>query len=352
MSTKFFQTKVKMKFSILLLLTTVISVLIAISLGPALALRDPAQVYCEALGYTYTIEETEEGQRGFCQLPNGQAVDAGEFLQGKVAQEYSYCQQMGYEIRTVKDRETCFTFRTEECAVCVLEDGTEVEVTELMGLTFWAGPRWEVANLSISPSTVRAGQDVTVTVEVTNIGEVEGSHTVTLRLDGQVEGSRELMLDPGASESVAFTVTRDVPGTYSVHIGGLRGEFTVVGPQWEIANLSISPSTVEAGKSVSISVDTTNIGEVGGSVTVSLRIEGEVEESRELMLDPGASESVAFTVTRDVPGTYGVDIEGLTGEFTVVAPPFPWVLVWGIIAGVLAAVIVYLLIRGRRRPAA
>lgn len=259
MNTKILKTKAKLKFGIVLLLLIV--VLITVSSEPAFALRDPAQVYCEALGYNYTIESTEEGQKGLCVLPNGQAVDAGEFLQGKVGQEYSYCQQMGYEIRTVTDRETCFTFRTEECAVCVLEDGTEVEVTQLMGLTFWEGPRWEVANLSISPSTVRTGQNVTVTVEVTNIGEVEGSYTLVLRIDGETEETRELMLGAGASQSVSFTVTRDVPGAYSVHLGGLRGELNV-------------------------------------------------------------------------------------------ASPFPLALVGGIIGGILAAVIVYLLIRKRKRPAA
>ena len=52
---------------------------------PANALLNPAAVYCEALGYNYTIQSTEYGERGLCQLPNGDVVDAWEFLQGKVA---------------------------------------------------------------------------------------------------------------------------------------------------------------------------------------------------------------------------------------------------------------------------
>gem|GEM_PF-7105878 len=43
---------------------------------------------------------------------------------------------MGYEIKTVKDSKKCLKFLTNECAVCVLPDGREVEVTELMGLRF------------------------------------------------------------------------------------------------------------------------------------------------------------------------------------------------------------------------
>lgn len=100
----------------------------------ATAMVNPSAAYCEALGYEYTVESTPQGQRGLCVLPNGEAVSAWDFLKGKVGQEYSYCQQEGYQIKTVQDTETCMKFGTVECAVCVLDDGTEVEVTELMEL--------------------------------------------------------------------------------------------------------------------------------------------------------------------------------------------------------------------------
>jgi len=137
MDTKISKTKVKVKFSIFLLCAVLITISLTMSLQAAFALRNPAAVYCEALGYDYVVESTEEGERGLCQLPNNQTVDAWAFLQGKAAQEYSYCQEMGYEIRTVIDGEKCSSIYTSECAVCVLEDETEVEVSELMGLTFW-----------------------------------------------------------------------------------------------------------------------------------------------------------------------------------------------------------------------
>lgn len=66
---------------------------------PANALLNPAAVYCEALGYNYTIQSTEHGERGLCQLSNGDVVDAWEFLQGKVAQNYSYCCQKVMKLR-------------------------------------------------------------------------------------------------------------------------------------------------------------------------------------------------------------------------------------------------------------
>jgi putative hemolysin len=117
-----------------LFLVAVIPLILSSASQTALGIANPAAVYCENLGYEYTTEETPEGERGLCQLPNGEAVDAWQFLKGKVAQEYSYCGQKGYQIKTVKDFRICTKFGIEECAVCILEDGKEVEVTELMGL--------------------------------------------------------------------------------------------------------------------------------------------------------------------------------------------------------------------------
>lgn len=105
--------------------------LVGIFVIPARALLNPAAVYCEALGYKYVIESTEAGDRGLCELPNNQRVNAWDFLQGKVALEWSYCAREGYQAKRVEASDVCW-----DCTVCVLPDGTEVEVTELMGLSF------------------------------------------------------------------------------------------------------------------------------------------------------------------------------------------------------------------------
>lgn len=115
-----------------------ISLLISILLIPNLtfALINPAQVYCHALGYEYVVETTEEGEIGLCRFFTGQDVDAWKFLKGEVAQEFSYCSKQGYKIKTISDWDKCARLLSRECAVCVLEDGREIEVTELMGLSF------------------------------------------------------------------------------------------------------------------------------------------------------------------------------------------------------------------------
>jgi putative hemolysin len=102
----------------------------------AWAMRNPAAVYCEALGYKYVIEKTTEGDAGRCVLPGGKAVDAWAFLQGKEGEQHGGCAKKGLKQKVVKDRKHCQKFFVDECTVCVQADGREVEVTELMQLDF------------------------------------------------------------------------------------------------------------------------------------------------------------------------------------------------------------------------
>lgn len=106
------------------------------ALSPSSALKNPAAVYCQSLGYNYMIEKTDNGEAGYCQLPNGQSVDAWDFLLGEAGQEFGYCARMGYRQKVVEGYRTCHPFATPSCAACILEDGSEVEVTRLMNLSF------------------------------------------------------------------------------------------------------------------------------------------------------------------------------------------------------------------------
>jgi hypothetical protein len=88
-----------------------------------------------------------------------------------------------------------------------------------------------------------------------------------------------------------------------------------------------------------------------------------VEETKEITLDAGASEEVTFTTSRDVAGTYSVEVGGLSGSFTVeekpeettpppttpTEPTINWPIIWGAMAGVLVVGVIILWIAIRRR---
>ncbi|VVB51772.1 Uncharacterised protein [uncultured archaeon] len=100
----------------------------------AAALRNPAAVYCSALGHNYTVEQTEDGYVGYCEV-SGQNIDAWNFLQGKEAQNESYCAKNYLRQKVTNDSSKCLRLMTDTCLVCI-KDGQEVEVTEAMGLSF------------------------------------------------------------------------------------------------------------------------------------------------------------------------------------------------------------------------
>ncbi|MBU0758437.1 MAG: DUF333 domain-containing protein [Nanoarchaeota archaeon] len=107
-----------------------------LSVSFAIALKNPAAVYCSEMGYEFQILETPQGQMGVCEFPDGFTASSWEFLQGYVGKEFSYCMTNGYEIKTIRDSDICMIYGLDECAVCILADGEEVEVSELMGLDF------------------------------------------------------------------------------------------------------------------------------------------------------------------------------------------------------------------------
>lgn len=84
------------------------------------------------------------------------------------------------------------------------------------------------SNLSVSPSEVNIGESVTISVLVTNTGNLAGSYEVTLKIDDVVVASEGVTLAAGGSETVTFTAAKDTADTYSVDVNGLGGSFTVI----------------------------------------------------------------------------------------------------------------------------
>lgn len=126
--------------------------------------------------------------------------------------------------------------------------------------------------------------------------------------------------------------------------------------EFKLSEFAINPAQMEVGEPVTISAIVQNTGELEGSYTLTLKINGEIEQSTEITLAGGESRQVSFTVVKDEPGTYAIAVDGLTGEFIVLAPASspPWVSTyWWVIllAAVIIAVMVYFLaIRPRHHP--
>ena len=136
-----------------------ISLLVAVCLlfPAAGALMNPAAVYCDALGYEYTVESDEAGDTGFCIVEGGSRIESWAFLRGETGTDYSYCAERGYSAKTITDPAVCAGIYSDSCMVCVLPNGEEVEVTGLMGLSFrepdFIPPESPVPETAVPPTT-------------------------------------------------------------------------------------------------------------------------------------------------------------------------------------------------------
>jgi len=88
-----------------------------------------------------------------------------------------------------------------------------------------------------------------------------------------------------------------------------------------ITGLEVSPAEADIGGMITIRALVENTGGMKGINKVTLKINGEVEQTKYVVLGSGASARASFIISRDVAGSYSVEINGLTGSFTVKAPP-------------------------------
>lgn len=102
------------------------------------------------------------------------------------------------------------------------------EISYLLGIPVPAA--FVVSDLIVTPTEVEVGDQVTVYVKVTNVGEAEGSHEVLLEVDGVVEETKIAVLAGRESYTMEFKVVKEDPGTHSIKVGELTSEFKVTQP--------------------------------------------------------------------------------------------------------------------------
>jgi uncharacterized membrane protein len=86
---------------------------------------------------------------------------------------------------------------------------------------------FQVSDLEVTPLDVKEGEEVTVSVKITNVGGQSGSSTLSLLINQTTEDTRTVTLDKGESTTAEFKVTKQTPGKYNIEIADLVSEFTV-----------------------------------------------------------------------------------------------------------------------------
>ena len=86
---------------------------------------------------------------------------------------------------------------------------------------------FQISDLNVTPSEVEAGEEVTVSVRITNVGGQTGSYTLPLIINQTTEDTKTVTLEEGASTITEFKIIKQTAGIYNVEIAGLMDAFTV-----------------------------------------------------------------------------------------------------------------------------
>jgi len=149
-------------------------------------------------------------------------------------------------------------------------------------------------------------------------------------------------------DTEANTITAELSHFFNPAVLGYEAVPTPAA--FEVSSLHISPTEVEIGETVNITVLVANTGGQSGSYQVILNINSAAEADKEVAINADASKQVSFTTSKDTPGLYLVEVNGLTGSFEVGQPlspaePINWWLIGGIIAAVAIVAFVIFLLR-------
>jgi uncharacterized protein YggU (UPF0235/DUF167 family) len=89
---------------------------------------------------------------------------------------------------------------------------------------------FKASNLTVTPAEVEVGQKVTVSVLITNTGDVKGDYQVNLKINNVVVDTKSVSLAGKANETVTLTTSKDMAGNFSVAVDSVTGSFVVKVP--------------------------------------------------------------------------------------------------------------------------
>lgn len=161
------------------------------------------------------------------------------------------------------------------------------------------------------PATARLNQVPSSTVEVTNTGEMTADQQVVFLVNGSVNATQNVMVDPGESKTLDFgpSMPTDEKGTYDIAVEtdddsysqySAAGHYFVVGDAgvFEIAAVS-PPGGLDGGDSAVVTATIENTGDIRKSAAVEIRIEDDsgTVTSKTAPLDLDGTRSGAETAT-------------------------------------------------------
>ncbi|WP_455448956.1 CARDB domain-containing protein [Natrinema thermotolerans] len=175
------------------------------------------------------------------------------------------------------------------------------------------------STVSVSSTTVEAGETVTVNATYRNDGDGWGTETARLMVDGTVVDRRTVALSSAEERTVSFERRMEWPGTYEIGIEGVGYQsVTVAGPQLEVSSATIDDATITAGETADVRATVRNPSDRRIERTLELSVDGIVVDTRTVSIPANGERTVTFQRSFDESGTYAIAVSGVdAGTVTV-----------------------------------
>jgi hypothetical protein len=96
---------------------------------------------------------------------------------------------------------------------------------------------------------------------------------------------------------------------------------------YTVSNLNVSPSSVNPGQPVNITVDVKNNGATAANSKIAVLVNGTMEIEQSISLASGKTQKLTYTLSKENPGDYNIVISNQNVKFSVVsssASRFEW----------------------------
>jgi hypothetical protein len=194
-------------------------------------------------------------------------------------------------------------------------------ISLLSGLAISCGSKIQISNLNIYPGKIAAGEEVQIKASVYNAGQGEEKYSATLRVDGNNLETKEINLGAHEIKSIDFIFSSVTTGIYKIELNGLTGNLIVVNPpEFQVTSLEITEAEIVADTSFIVNIEVKNTGEVAGSYTAKLRVDGIETSSKEINIGIESPGKVEFSEKFISSGPHTLEIGGISKTVTVLKP--------------------------------
>jgi hypothetical protein len=191
-----------------------------------------------------------------------------------------------------------------------------------------------VTDLVASPSTVEPSEEVTISYTLSNVGGQTDRYVILLKVNGANVATDTGLLGNGTSIELSHKVIYAQAGIYSVSVEEASTSFTVEQPppppkpaDLQVTNIELVPASVIQGEEVTVYATVTNLGELLGTGSFTMKLDTEDISSKEATLGGGDTVNIMFTIVADyTSGIHEIQVGSLSASLTVQIAPrqTPW----------------------------